>query len=168
LYEPLEEFTCIALITQTERILYLCRSDQYRDTVGESNHHRTRNIFHRVAEARDAEQHQYHARHHRHHKQTRESMLGDNACDDHDKCTRRTRDLRPRTTEQSHDESADNCGIEAGLRRDTRCNTEGHGKRQRNETNSGAGSGVAEQILTRIPSQRSDEFRRQAESIYHA
>ena len=136
---------------QAEQIADLRAGDQDGDAVGEADHDRPRDVLHRGPEPGDAEQDQHHAGHQGAHEQPVEAVGGDDAGHDHHECPGGSADLHARAAERRDREAGDRAAIQAGLRRQPRCDGERHGQRQGDEPDGDAGDDVGCQQSGRVP-----------------
>jgi hypothetical protein len=85
---------------------------------------------------------------------------GDDTGDDYNESAGRSTDLKLGTTEQRNQKSAYDCRVNSSLRSDTRSDTEGHGQRQRHQTDGDSGNQIREQVFASIVLQHLEGLRR--------
>ncbi len=78
---------------QPEKIFDLSTGDQHRNSVGESDHHRPRDVFHTCAQARHAHDDEQYSGHHSAHEQAVDAVYRDDSCHDHNKRSGRPANL---------------------------------------------------------------------------
>ena len=159
---PQPEFSRNFFQTQAEEILDLGAGDQDRDSIGEAQHHGTRNEFHRRAHAGHSQHHQQNARHHSAHEQPVHPVHRDDAGHHHHKRSGRPSDLRLRSAQQGNQKSGNHGAVDARLRRQAGSNGEGHGQRQRDQTDRDAGNDVMQKFCEAVFAQAQNRLRQPA------
>ena len=128
-----------------EKIAELRAGDGDGDSVGEADDDRARDEFHGGAQSGGAEDHQKHAGHQRAHVEAVDAVLRDDAVHHDDEGAGGAADLSLRAAQRGDQEARDDGAVEAGLRRHSGGDGEGHGQRQGYESYGDAGDEVAQE-----------------------
>ena len=138
---------------QAEEILDLGAGDQHRDAVGKSDHHRPRNKLHRRAHAGCAQNDEYRSRHDGAHVQAVDAVHGDDPGDhDHERAGR-TANLSLRSAQSGDQKAGDDGAVNAGLRRQSGGDGEGHGQRQGHQADGDSGDDVVQKFVEAVVAQ---------------
>ena len=130
---------------QAEEIVNLAGEDDDRDAGGEADGHRIGNEFDIGAEPQIAGRHQEHARHDGGEQHAVDAVALDGGGDEHDEGARRAADLKPAAAQERDQEAADDGGVEAAIRRDTRADGDRHRQRQGDDGDGETGENVGAQ-----------------------
>ncbi len=131
---------------QAEEIFDLGAGDQHRDAVGKPDDHRPRNKLHRRAHAGRAQHDEYGARHHRAHVQAVDAVHGDDPGDHDDERAGGPANLSLRSAQGGDQKAGDDGAVDAGLRRQSGGDGEGHGQRQGHQADGDSGDDVLQEI----------------------
>jgi hypothetical protein len=112
----------------------------------------------RRPKTRDPEHDQENSGHERRDDEAVDSVLLDDAVDDHYESARRAADLHARSAECGDDQARDNRGPQSPARLDAARNCERDCERQRNDSDDHAGDRVAGEGLTVVAVERCEEF----------
>ena len=143
---------------QAEEIFDLRGSNQNCDAVGKPDDDHPRNEANGRAQAGQPHRQQNESGHQRDHRQAAHAEARHNARDDHHKCSGRPADLGARSAQRRDQEPGDHRGIQAGLRRNSRSDAKGHGKRQRHQANSDARQKIMQKYLRSVRTERQNRF----------
>ncbi len=138
---------------EAEEVLDLGGGDQHGDAVGETDDDHAGNEADGGAEASESHDEENDSGHDGDHGKAGHAEAGDDAGNDDDKGAGGPTDLGARAAEGGDEEPGDHGRIEAGLRRDSGGDAEGHGKRQSDKTHRDSGEQVVEEHLARVGAQ---------------
>ena len=132
---------------QSEKIFELGAGNHYGNSVGESHHHRPRNIFHRAAQPGHAQKNQEHAGDSRAHEQAVNAVMRHNAGDHDHKRAGRSANLHTRSAQRRNQESGNHRAVKSCLRRHAGRNRKCHRQRQRHQPNRNARNQVSDKVM---------------------
>ena len=155
-FHPQPEFAGNLGQLQAEEILDLRAGDQHRDAVGKTDHHRARNKLHRRAHAGCAQHNEDGARHHGAHVQPVNAMHGDDPGDHDDESAGGSANLSLRSAQCRDQKAGDHRAVDAGLRRQSRCDGKGHGQRQGHQPDRDSGDDVFQKLVQTVVAQTDD------------
>ena len=125
---------------QAEEIFDLRAGNQHRDAVGKADHHRPRNELHRRAHAGCAQHDQDGARHDGAHVQAVNAMHRDDPRNHDDEGAGGPANLSFRSAQRGDQKASDHRAVNAGLRRQSRCDGESHSERQCHQADGDSGN----------------------------
>ena len=135
---------------QAEEIFDLRAGNQHRDAVGKTDHDRPRNKLHRGAHAGRAQNDEDGARHDGAHVKPVNAMHGDDPRNYDDESAGGSANLSLRSAECGDQKAGDHRAVNAGLRRESRCDGEGHGQRQGHQADRDSSDDIFQKLVQTV------------------
>jgi hypothetical protein len=143
-----------------EQVLHLAGEDRHRDAGGETGDHRLRHVAHQGAQAQHAGGNQHQSGEQGAQDQAAVAELLDHVEHHRDEGRGGAADLHPRAAQCRDQETRDDGGVQALLRRGAGGNRQRHRERQRDDGNGKAGDQVRAEVCNAVAlAQDGEQFR---------